>query len=158
MKIPSTIDEIYEHEISGMQDGKKGTLGLVVTQTGKDLKPAITAKLAGLINLRIVGEKNIIEDTLAKSGYSLDDIEIIDAKDRNILISILHEWYQEGEIDVLYVGDMLPLQIKNLLINPYLNTFLEDGISRACVVSLPHHRPCVWTSRPQEQCDCQSRR
>ncbi len=74
---------------------------------------------------------------LTFSGYSPQEVEIHDAVTPKDQVRILLDWISSRAIDVLSTGDLNQLQLYHLLANPYHGSTLEEGMSRACLISYP---------------------
>ncbi|MDP8205328.1 MAG: phosphate acyltransferase [Candidatus Electryonea clarkiae] len=138
-KKPETIEEILKQVSNPEFSKRKPVVGLVVGGPSRDFDAAISLKKKGWIELKLLGDREQIGKLMLEAWMEPDYYEIEQCVNPNEQIKFLQNWCKNGEVDVLLHGDMTPRQLYHLLSNPYHRLPLENGVTRACVLSLPSY-------------------
>ncbi|HEB84226.1 MAG TPA: hypothetical protein ENI92_04405 [Bacteroidetes bacterium] len=140
MKTPiRTLEALADSLSERTGTGPKPRLGVVVSGLERDFDAAIAAKKLGWAELRLLGEEDRIRGVLEENGIAPGECEIIGETSAEKQLSLIHSWCQGGEVDTLLMGDFSPKQVHDVISNPFHGVPVEEGVSRAVLLSMPRY-------------------
>ncbi|GBE29304.1 MAG TPA: hypothetical protein ENH10_03560 [Bacteroidetes bacterium] len=135
-KVPKDIRELVSR-LDKSTGSKPPTLCVVANSWNHYLKAGLMAVKRRWATLRIICDETVMKPYLDQGMIPDRDVSVHHVSDSNAQLALLRDWCVEKEVDVLLPGDLSQGQLYHLLSNPYHRQSLEDGASRACLVSVP---------------------
>lgn len=132
----SSIRELVQRLDRGERTAKP-TICVVVRGWSHYAQVGLTAVKRRWARLRIICDEAALRPHIEHGMIPDRDVSIHHAADPDEQLSLLQKWCASGEVDVLLRGDLTHSRIFHLLANPYHRQSIEDGISRACLLSVP---------------------
>ncbi len=113
------------------------TIAVVANRWNRYLDAALGAVAKGWVNLRVIGQDALHQECTQRFSNHPSKFEFFSISNPRKQTDQLRRWCAASEINTILQGDLTDTQISRMFTSADPCATLEEGIARACILSIP---------------------